>query len=131
MSLPIYGIWTFMNRAAYIQESLFAIHGYQPYNSRAGNHACVCAIALVNGFNSANFIDISTLVVWTTYSCHQDGPWASYGYFAGSSSVLYWKMAESCIYTLLRAIFKKKQKISEKTQQIEAIQYNKVSYPIQ
>ena len=72
---------------------------------------------LVNGFGTANSTDIATLVAGTSYSCHWNGPRASYSCSKGIFFVLYCIMIVSCICTLFGAILLKKN--SKKNQQIK------------
>ena len=91
MSLPVYGI-------------RIAIK----YCLRADSHALAYVVAPVNGFGSASFMDITTCVVWNSYSGIWDGPGTSYCYVASVASVSRCIMAASCIRTLLGVIFSKK-----------------------
>ena len=75
------------------------------YHYNADNHTLACVIAPVNGFSSANFIDIAKCVDVTSYSSLQDGPGAFYCYSAGVIGISHCIMAVSCICTLLGAIF--------------------------
>ena len=71
------------------------------YYFNADNHACTYALVLVNGFGLANLIDITTLVVVTSYSCYQAGSRVSYSYSVDILAIPYCIVAVSCIYTLL------------------------------
>ena len=88
MSLPMYGIWAAIK-----------------YHFRADNHTYACVAALANGFDSANLINTTTCISWTSYSCYQDGAGVSYDYSAGIAAVIYCIMAVTCIPTHLGAHF--------------------------
>ena len=61
-------------------------------------------MALINGFNSASFMDIVTHVPETSYSGLWDGFRASYCYSADVLSVSRCIITASCIHSLLGAI---------------------------
>ena len=88
MLLPMYGIWTAMK-----------------YSFTAYNYALAWVVELVNGFDSAIFLDITTNVARVSFSSCQDSPGASCCYSSGIIDVSHCIMAISCICTLLGAVF--------------------------
>ena len=62
-------------------------------------------MAPVNGFGSANFMDMAICAVGTSCSGCRNGLGTPYDYSAGIIVILYWIMAVSCIQALIQAIF--------------------------
>ena len=76
------------------------------YNFKADKHAHTNAIALVNGFSSANLTDITTCVALAFYSYCQNSPKAFYSCSRGISFVLHCIIVAFYILTPLGAISK-------------------------